>query len=107
MARKNHRSGRRPQARRRADGTTSGRRPPPLPIEQMIVPKGKCFFRARHGKVIFRTEEEAQKALAQAQANRARKGTGHAESRYYSCPEGGCGGFHLTSRTTYEDRSAS
>ena len=70
------------------------------------MPKGKCYFRSRYGKLIF-TEAEAGKALRQAQANRERHGSGHREERTYACPEGGCGGWHLTSRKTYEERGKS
>jgi hypothetical protein len=108
MGRKNNRN-RQPQAQRRADGTRGGRRAgwtPPPPVETLIVPKGRCFFRSRKGKLIF-TADEAQKALKQAQNGRQRAGKAYAESRAYPCPEGGCGGFHLTSRETYVERTAS
>lgn len=103
MGRKNHR-GARPQARRKADGTVGRRVAPPPPIEQMVVPQGRCFFRSRHGKLRF-TAEEVEKALRQAQVNRDRRGSAHREERYYPCDQpGGCGDFHLTSRTHYEER---
>lgn len=102
MGRKNHRNSR-PQARRKADGTKGQPRPPAPPIEKLVVPKGRCYFRSRHGKLVF-NREEAETALRQAQASRARRGTGHKESRIYECPEGGCGGWHLTSRTQYQER---
>lgn len=53
------------------------------------------------------TEADANKALAQAQADRARRGSQHVEKRAYACPPGGCGGYHLTSRETFVDRRAS
>lgn len=99
MGRKNHRRGK-PQARR--DRVSTGA-PPPPPLSTMVVPKGKCFHRSRHGKLIF-TAETADKALKQAQAARERRGSGHVEQRAYACPEGGCGGWHLTSRKHYEER---
>lgn len=104
MGRKNHR-GARPQARRRQDGSTGRARVVMAPVETLVVPKGKCYFRSRSGKLIFATETEATKALRQAQHKRRLQGTAHREERFYPCPEGGCGGFHLTSRTAYEDRS--
>jgi hypothetical protein len=104
MGRKNHRGGR-PQARRRFDGSAGRARVADPPVETLVVPKGKCYFRSRSGKLIFATETEAQKALRQAQHKRRLQGTTHKEERYYPCPEGGCGGFHLTSRTQYQDRS--
>lgn len=73
-------------------------------VEKMVLPEGKCFFQSRRGKAIFRTKEKAARALRQAQAQRRFSGTGHVEKRYYRCPEGGCGGYHLTSREEYEER---
>lgn len=108
MARKN-RNTRHRQAPRRADGlpaTKPGRRTPRVPIEQMVVPVGKCYFRSRHGKLRF-TEAEIEKVLRQVRLDRESKGIAHAEQRYYPCPEGGCGDFHLTSRTEYTPRSTS
>lgn len=108
MGRKNNRSGRTPQARRRADGTRGGRiagwNPPP-PVEHLVVPKGRCYFRSRKGKLIF-TEAETVTALKQLRAQRLSKGSGYVESRSYPCPDGGCGGWHLTSREEYQERSA-
>lgn len=107
MSRRNH-SKRRPQAHRRTDGLPPVKRNPKLrtPIEEMVVPVGKCYFRSRYGKLRF-TEAEVDKALRQAQLNRMAKGdTRHIEERYYPCPEGGCGDFHLTSRTSYTERES-
>lgn len=103
MSRRNHRNSK-PQARRREDGSKGQRNTHVrVPLEQMIVPKGKCYFRSRGGKMIF-TQEEARAALKQAQTGRRRAGSAYAEKRVYECPEGGCGGWHLTSRETYEER---
>lgn len=103
MARKNS-NRRRPQARRRADGTVSRRTPPPPPLEHMIIPRGRCHY--PHRKYRF-TKAEVEKALAQAQARRERLGHTHREERYYECEtaKGGCGSWHLTSRTSYTPRS--
>lgn len=102
MARRNHRSAR-PQARRRADGTRFQSRPPAPDVEKLVVPKGKCFFRSRKGKMIF-TRVDAETALKQAQLDRVRRGSAYVEKRVYECPPGGCGGWHLTSRETYVER---
>jgi hypothetical protein len=102
MGRRNH-TRRKPQARRRADGTRFQSRPPAQPVETLVVPHGKCFYRSRKGKMIF-TQNEAEKALRQAQADRVRRGSAYVEKRVYECPEGGCGGWHLTSRETWVDR---
>lgn len=108
MGRKNVTRGRRPQAKRRPDGTRGGRiagwTPPPA-IEALIIPRGKCFFRSRKGKMIF-TQEEAARALRQAQQGRRSTGSAYAEKRAYACPAGGCGGWHLTSRENYQERTA-
>lgn len=106
MSRKN-RNTRHPQARRRAEGipaSAGNRKLTRVPIEEMVVPVGKCYFRSRYGKLRF-TRDEVAKALKQAQRNRAVNGSTHAEERYYQCPEGGCGDFHLTSRTEYTPRN--
>lgn len=105
MPRRNHRSGH-PQARRRADGSRGQVAPPPPPVERLIVPTGKCFFRSRRGKLIFPDEAAARKALQQAKAARQRAGSPYAERRVYACPTGGCDGWHLTSRETYQERTA-
>lgn len=73
-------------------------------VEKMVTPDGKCYRQSRSGKDIFLTEDKARRALKQVQAQRRRSGTGHVEKRYYPCPEGGCGGYHLTSRESYEER---
>lgn len=106
MPRKNHRH-RRPQAPRVVGPKPRRGLPPPPPLEAMVVPEGKCYFRSRWGKLIFTTEEKALRALEQAKAHRARRGSGHVEERIYPCPTGGCGGFHLTSRTEWKERGAS
>jgi hypothetical protein len=96
------------QAPRRERGVPAPRRVPhmaPVPIEKIVVPKGRCFFRSRHGKLRFSADEVA-KALKQAQHNRKLKGSTHSEARYYECPPGGCGDYHLTSRESYTDPRA-
>ena len=91
---------------RKATQRRGGRRthagPPRPPIEDIVVPRGRCFRNSRKGKLRF-SEADAPKALKQAQANRARTGSAHCEERYYECKisEGGCGDFHLTSRQEY------
>jgi hypothetical protein len=80
--------------------------PPPPPVNQLIVPTGKCYFRSRRGKLIFANEQIARKALQQAKAARQRAGSPYVERRAYACPQGGCGGWHLTSREAYQERSA-
>lgn len=72
-------------------------------VEDIVMPDGRCDFGVKRPKARFSTEAKAAKALEQAKRQRARNGTGHAEKRYYACPEGGCGGYHLTSREAYID----
>lgn len=108
MGRKNHGRGNRQAPRRRADQPPVPKNKPhmaPIPIEKIVVPKGRCTFRSRHGKLRF-SAEDVQRALKQAQHNRKVKGSTHAEARYYQCPPGGCGDFHLTSREAYQDPRA-
>lgn len=75
-----------------------------LDPDRIVVPDGQCSFMARRPKARFATEAKAKIALAQAQKNRERMGSGNVERRYYACPEGGCSGYHLTSRSEYEER---
>lgn len=74
------------------------------PTENLVVPDGQCSFKTRRPKARFGTEEKAKQALAQAQRKREAIGSGNVERRYYACPEGGCGGYHLTSREEYRPR---
>lgn len=110
MSRKNSRVGRSNDRGRRARiaaeerGSIAPRRDIQINVEKMVTPDGRCYFRNRFGKDIFKTKEKAQRALKQVQIQRLRSGTGHVERRFYACPEGGCGGFHLTSREEYEER---
>lgn len=102
MGRRNH-AARRPQARRKADGTRGQAASPPPPVESLVVPRGRCYFGSRKGKLRF-AETDVAKALRQAKANRARKGSGYVEDRAYPCPDGGCGDWHLTSRSEWTER---
>lgn len=105
MGRKNHRSGH-GQARRKADGTKGQTTPPPPPIEEMIVPRGRCFLQSRKGLLRF-SEAEAARALLQAQQSRARRHSGYVEDHAFPCPAGGCGDWHLSARTQYIERTYS
>lgn len=108
MGRKNHRP-HRTQQRRYGPGEAAPRAlrpmtPLPVSIEKMVLPTGRCYFRSKGGKLIFKTEAEAAAALRQANAKRRVQSNGHVECRFYACPEGGCGGFHLTSRAEFQER---
>lgn len=77
---------------------------PRVSVEDLVLPDGQCRFQTkRKPKARFATAEKAQRALIQAQQQRARTGSPHVEKRYYKCPEGGCGGYHLTSREAYDE----
>jgi len=74
-----------------------------VPLEEMVLPDGICKFVAkRKPKVRFSTEEKALQALAQAQRKRAATGSLHVEKSIFPCPEGGCGGWHLSSREEFD-----
>jgi len=112
MARKNSkvrrsndkgRMARRERGQRPAKGAPAMAR---VPLEDLVIPDGRCYFQSRKGKAKFATKAKAQTALDQAQRNRARQGTMHVEKRFYECPPGGCGGFHLTSRDEYDEEHA-
>lgn len=77
---------------------------PRVQIEDLVLPDGQCRFQSgRRPKARFATKEKAQKALEQAQRQRERSGSHHVEKRFYPCPEGGCGGYHLTSREAFDE----
>jgi hypothetical protein len=109
MPRKNTRVERKKTPRRyqvRDANPNRNKRLAPIQIQDVVVPKGKCFVGSRFGKLKF-TKDEVDKALRQAQHNRAIKGSGKVETRYYSCEDGrpgGCGFWHLTSHETYTPR---
>lgn len=96
---------------RREYGTSRIPEPPvkhyETPLEQLIVPDGKCSFRVRTPKARFATKARAEAALRQAQRKRNALGSGHVEKRVYKCPDGGCEGWHLTSRDEYTPRGES
>jgi hypothetical protein len=77
---------------------------PRVDAAALIIPDGSCTRNPRRMKAKFNTEEKAAAALRQAQQQRIRRGSGHMERRYYLCheSEGGCGGYHLTSREEYD-----
>lgn len=97
------------EARRPAD-----RAVPRVAIDQMVMPDGTCLRNSQRPKAKFDTAQKAQKALEQAQRQRARAGSGHVEKRFYLCRDVvgmnddgtprivGCGGYHLTSREEYD-----
>jgi hypothetical protein len=78
------------------------------PIEKIAVPRGRCHFRSAKGKLRFLTEQDAQTALDQARATRARQHNSTAEKRFYRCElaDGGCGDFHLTSLESWTPRGS-
>lgn len=77
---------------------------PRVKVEDLVLPDGQCNFpNPRKKKAFFATAEKAARALRQAQHQRARTGSRHVEKRFYKCPEGGCGGYHLTSRETFDE----
>jgi hypothetical protein len=108
MGRKNDRV-RRSNARGRLDrGSDIPRikvpQQPRIQVQDLILPDGKCgLMNPRRPKARFATESKAAAALKQAQQQRARVGSTHVEKRYYECPEGGCGGWHLSSREEFDD----
>lgn len=109
MARKNSKVRNNNSKGRMARGERGQRRPhhkfpdqPRVPVEEMIMPDGQCSFQGKP-KARFGTKEKAAAALKQAQQQRRRTGSHHVEKRYFACPEGGCGGFHLTSREQFDD----
>lgn len=78
---------------------------PRVKVEDLIMPDGQCTFQSpRKPKARFDTEDKARRALKQAQQQRRRTGSTRVEKRYYPCPEGGCGGYHLTSREEFDEK---
>lgn len=79
---------------------------PPVSVDKIVVPLGRCYFVARKGLLMF-TAEDVERALAQAQKGRDRTGSGHRETGTFPCPPGGCGYHHLTSRTDDHEGASS
>jgi len=99
MGRKNRAAKRRPQVRKLKAGeprTKPRRVPPPVPLEKMVLPVGRCGRKVR-----FATEQQAAAALKQAQQNRAHKGQSRAEKRFYFHQT--CQGYHLTATAYYKN----
>lgn len=76
-------------------------------VERMVTPAGKCYFQTWNGLDIYPTPAIARRALEQVQAQRRFSGSGRIEKRFFECPEGGCGGYHLTSREEYDGNNLS
>lgn len=110
MGRKNNRVGTRNTSRAAkkelADIPKMTRSMYKMPTANLVVPDGQCNFKSKRPKARFATETKAKKALEQAQRKREAIGSGNIEKRYYACPKGGCGGYHLTSREEYRERGA-
>lgn len=77
---------------------------PRLPVERSVIPDGRCT--GRRPKARFATKEKAQAALRQAQLNRSRIGSPWVEKRVYECPLPDCGGWHLSSRDSFDEGQA-
>lgn len=87
MPRKNHRP-HHPQAQRsiRVElGLPPKAAIPGTPVEQLVIPDGRCFLNPRKPKAYYDTEAKAARALRQAQRKRAKTGSAHVEKRYYRC----------------------
>lgn len=99
---RNHRLNRRVRGETRQSSTV--RSIPRVEASDLIIPDGQCHRNQRRPKAMFATESKAAAALKQAQQMRARMGASTVEKRYYACleTEGGCGGYHLTSRESYD-----
>lgn len=79
---------------------------PRVELEDLVLPDRQCYFpRRRKPKAGFADKAKAEKALKQAKQQRARSGSTHVEKRVYRCPEGGCGGWHLTSREEFDSNA--
>jgi len=108
MGRKNSNAGRRKQRGRYPQEklpAVKAREVPRIPIEEMVLPDGQCRFQTpRRPKARFATQGKAERALRQAQQQRIRTGSAYMEKRVYPCPEGGCGGWHLSSREEFDER---
>lgn len=74
-------------------------------VDDIVMPDGQCFFYGRKPKAKFATEAKAARALEQARLRRQYTNAPieRTEKRYYRCPEGGCGGWHLSSRGSFDE----
>lgn len=78
---------------------------PRVKVEDMVLPDSYCSFQGKR-KASFSTKDKAAVALKQARQQRARTGATEerTEKRFYPCPEGGCGGYHLTARSEFDEK---
>jgi len=87
VGRKNHRPNR-PQNQRSTRielGLPPRATIPPTPVDQVVIPDGRCFLNPAKPKAFYNTESKAAKALKQAQRKRLKTGSAHVEKRFYRC----------------------
>lgn len=112
MSRKNRNVRRSNDKGRRARQKLAGLPKEPVRVSRrlegdFIIPDGRCNWKnPARPKLRFATEEKANQALRAAQKRRAALRSGHTEKRVYKCPEGGCGGWHLSAREQFDESLA-
>lgn len=74
-------------------------------VEKVIIPDGKCTLHRRQ-KDRYDTEEKALAAMRSINRQRANHPESRKIKRVYLCPEETCGGWHLTSRTEFDEEQA-
>lgn len=77
----------------------------PGKIEEIVIPDGKCTLHRRQ-KDRYATEEKAITAARAINKQRRNHPESHKIQRVYPCPEETCGGWHLTSRTEFDEEQA-
>lgn len=73
-------------------------------LDHIVVPDGKCTL--RRSKDRYETETKALRALKQVRAKRRFQPESRTEKRVYECPAEECGGWHLSSRSEFDERQA-
>lgn len=75
------------------------------PIEKVVIPDGKCTLHRRQ-KDRYDTEAKALAAMQRINHQRQNHPESRKIKRVYLCPEETCGGWHLTSRTEFDEEQA-
>lgn len=104
MPRKNARVGMRKTRREFRQDTSWSAPLAAMSLDYMVVPDGKCVL--RRSKDRYDTEAKALKALKQVRAKRRFQPESRVEKRVYECPSKECGGWHLSSRSEFDEQQA-
>lgn len=75
-------------------------------LNTIVIPDGKCTLHRRQ-KDRYDTEEKALEAMARINHQRKNFPESRKVKRVYLCPAEDCAGWHLTSRTEFDEEQSS